>query len=476
MGISEELYENYQLSIQDEDKDFIYLEGEKEPGLEMEQYLTVLTHKFVKFQKRKAAEQPGKVQEKTVLSAVETLNSSFNLSDSQADLENMDDLVNREPIIQFVNLLFEDAIQKNASDIHIEAFEGSINIRLRLDGVLQEYPSPHKAFYNAIVSRIKLLSGLDIAQRRLPQDGRYNLEKNDESVDFRISTVPTLYGESVVIRILNKRKGLIRIEDLGWEEKEEEKIKDILSLHQGLILVTGPTGSGKSTTLYAFLQELNDGKSKIITIEDPIEYQIHGINQIHVNPDIELTFAAGLRSILRQDPDIMMVGEMRDQETAKIGIQAALTGHLVLSTLHTNDSIAAVNRMMDLGVENYLLAPALKVIIAQRLARKICTDCKTAYQPEKRWIEKFGMENKKTFYHGAGCKTCGNTGYKGRTAIFEVLKISEPIQQAILKGTSAKEIKDIAKSEGFFTLKQDAVSKVLQDFTTLEELSRVVEV
>jgi general secretion pathway protein E len=420
--------------------------------------------------------RPEKRREIEVNSAVDQLNKSFKLLDNPAEMENIEDLVNREPIIQFVNLLFKDVIQKNASDIHIEAFEDNIIIRIRIDGVLQDYPSPNKAFYDAIVSRIKLMSGLDIAQRRMPQDGRYSIENKSEAVDFRISTIPTLYGESVVIRVLNKMKGLIRIDDLGWEARRKKEIKDILTMHQGLILVTGPTGSGKSTTLYAFLQELNDGKSKIITIEDPVEYQIHGINQIHVNPEIDLTFAAGLRSILRQDPDIIMVGEMRDHETAKIGIQAASTGHLVLSTLHTNDSISAVTRMIDLGVENYLLAPALKIIIAQRLVRKICPDCKTAYKPEKDWIKKFGLTDKKKFYTGKGCKSCSGTGYRGRTALFEVLRISEAVNQAILNKASAKEIRQIASKQGFISLQQDAAKKVRENLTTIEEINRVIEV
>lgn len=476
MKFTEELFENYRLSVREENSDSICLEGEEEIDVEMEQYFHVLSQKLVRFRKIAPSVNVEKPKEISVNATLEQLNQTFQLSKNTAEIENIEDLVNREPIIQFVNFLFGDAIQKNASDIHIEAFEEKINIRIRIDGVLQDYPAPHKAFYNAIVSRIKIMSGLDIAQRRLPQDGRYTIENRDESVDFRISTVPTLYGESVVIRILNKKKGLIRIEDLGWEARREEEIKEILSLHQGLILVTGPTGSGKSTTLYAFLQELNDGKSKVITIEDPVEYQIHGINQIHVNPGIELTFAAGLRSILRQDPDIIMVGEMRDQETAKIGIQAASTGHLVLSTLHTNDSISAVTRMIDLGVESYLLAPALKIIIAQRLVRTICRDCKTAYRPEERWIEKFGLSGKKKFYTGSGCKTCSGTGYKGRTALFEILRVSEAVNQAILNRASAAEIKEIASREGFVTLKQDAVGKVSRDLTTVEEISRVIEV
>jgi general secretion pathway protein E len=476
MKYNEEIFENYQLSVVKESADLVYLEGEKAPDLEMEQYFFTLFGKPVQLRKSTPSRKKEKPKEQAVNAAVEQLNQSFELSKDIRETENIEDLVNREPVIRFVSLLFGDAIQKNASDIHIEAFEENINIRIRIDGVLQDYPAPNKAFYNAIVSRIKILSGLDIAQRRIPQDGRYTIENKDESVDFRISTVPTLYGESVVIRILNKKKGLIRIEGLGWEEKREEEIKEMLSIHQGLILVTGPTGSGKSTTLYAFLQELNNGKSKIITIEDPVEYQIHGINQIHVNPGIELTFAAGLRSILRQDPDIIMVGEMRDQETAKIGIQAASTGHLVLSTLHTNDSISAVSRMTDLGVESYLLAPALKIIIAQRLVRKICPDCRTVYKPEKKWVEKFNLFDKKKFYAGTGCKTCGGTGYKGRTALFEVLKVSDAVSQAIQGRATAAEIKKIAVREGFVTLQQDAAEKVSEDQTTLEEIVRVVEV
>ena len=475
MKFAEELFENYNLSVRKETAQAICLAGEKEPDLEMEQYFYVLFQKPVEFQKTARPTKSAKPKEIGVNAAVDQLNQSFQLLDNQEEMENIEDMVNKEPIIKFVNLLFRDVIQKNASDIHIEAFEDNINIRIRIDGVLQDYPAPKKAFYNAIVSRIKIMSGLDIAQRRLPQDGRYSIETKDEAVDFRISTIPTLYGESVVIRILNKKKGLIRIEDLGWGARREKEIKELLSLHQGLILVTGPTGSGKSTTLYAFLQELNDGKSKIITIEDPIEYQIHGINQIHVNPEIDLTFATGLRSILRQDPDIIMVGEMRDHETAKIGIQAASTGHLVLSTLHTNDSISAVTRMIDLGVEGYLLAPALKIIIAQRLVRKICPDCKKTYKPEKELIKKFGISGKKTFYTGKGCKLCSNTGYKGRTAIFEILRVSAAVNQAILKRASAAEIKQVAAREGFVTLKQNAANKVIENLTTLEEINRVIE-
>jgi len=476
MRFAEELFENYRLYVREEGANRICLEGEKEPDLEMEQYFYVLFQKLVYFKKKENVQNAERPKEISLNSTIEQLNRSYEFSKGSSEMENIEDLVNREPVIQFVNLLFADAIQKNASDIHIEAFEESIRIRVRIDGVLQDYPAPHRAFYNAIVSRIKILGGLDIAQRRLPQDGRYTTGDRDEAVDFRISTVPTLYGESVVIRILNKKKGLIRIEDLGWDVRRKREIKEILSLHQGMILVTGPTGSGKSTTLYAFLQELNDGRSKIITIEDPVEYQIHGVNQIPVNPDINLTFATGLRSILRQDPDIIMVGEIRDQETAKIGVQAALTGHLVFSTLHTNDSISAISRMLDLGVENYLLAPALKIIIAQRLVRKICSDCKIKYKPEKRWVDKFELSSKKVFYTGAGCEKCGYTGYRGRTAIFEILKVSEAINYAIQNRAPAREIKEIAFREGFVTLQQDAVSKVLEDLTTIEEIARVIEI
>lgn len=469
-----EFLEHLNLNLEKEDKKYLHLAGEHEPDIEIRQYIYVLTNKLVKFKQKKLIKNP-EIKENNVNKTLKLLKESSKLLKNQDDFEDIESLVNKEPIIQFVSLLFQEAVAKNASDIHIEPFEDNITIRIRIDGILHDYPAPERLFYDAIVSRIKILSKLDIAQKRLPQDGRYTIEEEDQVIDFRISTVPTLYGESVVIRILNKKKGLIKIEDLGWDKDKKERVTELLSTRQGLILVTGPTGSGKSTTLYAFLQELNNGQSKIITIEDPVEYQIKGINQIQVNPEIDLTFAKGLRSILRQDPDIIMVGEIRDKETSKIAVQSSLTGHLVLSTLHTNDSISALIRMIDLGVENYLLAPSIKIIIAQRLVRKICSNCKVKYTPDKKLRDQFKMGTYKSFYKGKGCKKCDHTGYKGRIAIFEILTITDSLKDAISKNQSEQDIKKLAVKEGLITLHQDAVNKVKKNITTLEELGRVIE-
>ena len=472
----ERLLESHAYRLERENAECLSIAGKNPPDPELRQQLVALSGKNVKFKKKQIGSNPRQSTTGMVNDVLQMLSESSSLLSPQDQGEDIEGLINKEPIIQFVNLLFENTIQKNASDIHIEPFKNDVKIRFRIDGVLHDYPVPHRAFYDAIVSRIKIISELDIAQKRMPQDGRYSLQSDAGMIDFRISTVPTLYGESVVIRILNKKEGLIRITDLGWERKRINEVKQLLNTRQGMVLVTGPTGSGKSTTLYAFLQEINDGKTKIITIEDPVEYQLEGINQIAVNHEIDLTFAKGLRSILRQDPDTIMVGEIRDKETAKIAVQSSLTGHLVLSTVHTNDSIAAVSRMVDLGVENYLLAPALRILIAQRLIRRVCPKCKAPYTPDPQLLEKFNLKNKTKYYAGKGCKACENTGYKGRIAIFEALKISEDIREAIVDNASERKIREIAVREGFKTLLQDACEKIKADVTTPEEVSRVVDV
>ncbi len=362
-------------------------------------------------------------------------------------------------IVNLVNQIIFDAIEKEASDIHIENFESQVRLRYRVDGQLILEKEPDKKHVQSIISRIKIMANLDIAEKRLPQDGRIIIKDKDYDVDIRVSIIPAIYGENIVLRILDKKRSSFELSDLGLAKKEESAIREALKKTYGLILMTGPTGSGKTTTLYSMIKILNDISKKIITIEDPVEYKINGVNQVEVNPKINLTFASGLRSFLRHDPDIIMVGEIRDKETAEISIRAALTGHIVLSTVHTNDAPSAVARLLDMGIEPFLLASTLELIIGQRLIRKICEKCKTKIKKDN-----------KTYYKGKGCDACLNTGYKGRTGIFEVLKIDENLQQVINKRRPAREIKETAKKSGFIDLYQDGLVKVKQGITTGEEI------
>src|SRR3954470_10139424 len=375
------------------------------------------------------------------------------------------------PVVKIVNLILVQALKEKASDIHIEPFEKQLKLRYRIDGNLVEATSPPKALQMPIASRIKILAGLDIAERRLPQDGRFRIRVSGKEVDLRISILPTVYGEKIVIRILDKGALSGSIDQLGMDDYTLSTFKKAVDAPHGMILVTGPTGSGKTTTLYSVLSELNSPQYNIVTVEDPVEYQLSGINQVAVKADIGLGFAESLRSILRQDPDIVMIGEIRDNETADIAVKAALTGHQVLSTLHTNDAAGAISRLDDMGIEPFLIASSCILTCAQRLVRRICPNCKEEREAEQEVLDKLEIEaGSTTFYHGAGCERCKRRGYQGRAAIIEVLPISETIRRLIIKRASAAVIKNQAIVEGMKSLRHVGIDKARQGITTLEEV------
>jgi type IV pilus assembly protein PilB len=379
------------------------------------------------------------------------------------------------PVIKIVNLILVQAIKEKASDIHIEPFQKTLKLRYRIDGELVAAESPPKALQLAITSRIKILAGLNIAERRVPQDGRFRIKVIGKEVDLRISILPTAYGEKIVIRILDKASLSGSIEQMGLDEQTLAKFRHAIDAPHGMILVTGPTGSGKTTTLYSVLQELNSPQYNIVTVEDPIEYELTGINQVSVRNDIGLDFASALRSILRQDPDIVMVGEIRDNETADIAVKAALTGHQVLSTLHTNDAAGAITRLDDMGIEPFLISSSIIMTCAQRLVRRVCMNCREEFAPEPEALAKLGIEQAEAgvFYHGAGCDRCKGRGYLGRLAIVEALPVSEAIRRLIIKRASAVVIKNQAVNEGMKTLRMVGIEKALEGATTLEEILRV---
>lgn len=373
------------------------------------------------------------------------------------------------PIIRLVDILIRQAIDDRASDIHIEPMKDRVNIRYRIDGVLYEVSPPPKHLLLPVVSRVKILSGMDIAEKRLPQDGTFSIKYEDRVIDLRVSTIPTIYGEKIVLRILDKGKLELNFRALGFEAKQLETIKSGFSRPYGLVIITGPTGSGKTTTLYAGLSFLNNSKKNIITIEDPVEYKLAGINQVQIKPEIGLTFASGLRAMLRQDPNVIMVGEIRDLETAQICIRAALTGHLVVSTLHTNDAIGAIPRLIAMGVEPYLAMSSLNLLVAQRLTRKLCQECKEPYEPEKEIVTRYGI-HAELLYKSKGCDKCGFLGYKGRISIYEVLLVSDKIRQMVLKGNSMEEIRTIVYKEGMVPMRETGIKKVEEGLTTIEEV------
>ncbi|MEO0142500.1 MAG: type IV-A pilus assembly ATPase PilB [candidate division WOR-3 bacterium] len=380
------------------------------------------------------------------------------------------------PVIRLVNHYIADAVNKGASDIHIEPFERQLRIRFRIDGVLREQQSPPLNLKSGIITRIKLMAKMDIAERRLCQDGRINILVGNKMIDLRVSVIPTLYGEKIVMRILDRSALMLDLTKLGFSEEALKKYLKAIESPYGIILITGPTGSGKTTTLYSTLSRLNKPDRQIMTIEDPVEYNIHGINQIQVNEEIGLTFAAALRAFLRQAPNIILVGEMRDTETAEIGIRAALTGHLVFSTIHTNDAPTTINRLVDMGIPPYLVASALILIQAQRLVRRICPNCKEPIKVSPALLEEANIPPD-TFpdgivYKGKGCSNCGQTGYKGRIGLYEVMPISPTLRAMILKGASSDEVARQAKAEGMKTLRDDGIEKIKQGITTIEELMR----
>jgi len=398
------------------------------------------------------------------------------VSEEEEDVGHLKDLASEAPIIRLVNLLITRAVESRASDIHIEPFEDELKVRYRIDGVLHETESTPKRLQPAIVSRIKIMAKLNIAERRLPQDGRIKLKVGDREIDLRVSTIPVLHGESVVMRILHKEGIVIDLDKLGFPSDTLSKFNSLITRPNGIILVTGPTGSGKTTTLYGALDKLNSPDKKIITVEDPIEYQLKGINQIQVKPKIGLNFANTLRHIVRQDPDIIMIGEIRDLETAEIAIQSALTGHLVFSTLHTNDAPSAMTRLVDMGVEDFLLSSTVLGVLAQRLVRVICPSCRevVASETEREELARIGMDGV-TLYSGRGCEHCAFTGYYGRTGIFELMVVDDDIRRLILKGSDANHLKEMARSHGMRTLVEDGLEKVRAGITTLSEVLRVTQ-
>ncbi|TMB01072.1 MAG: type II secretion system protein GspE [Deltaproteobacteria bacterium] len=436
--------------------------------------------------------EPRLARERDVLEALETIYGGGNaaggasaettdtelevFSDDEEDVNHLRDLASEAPVIRFVNLLISRAVEQRASDIHIEPFENELKVRYRIDGVLHDVEAPARRLQAAIVSRVKIMSKLNIAERRLPQDGRIKLRLMGREIDLRVSTLPTLYGESVVLRILDRSSIVVTLGSLGFPEDTLAQFDRLITKPYGMILVTGPTGSGKTTTLYGALDKINSPDKKLITIEDPVEYQLFGVNQIHVKPQIGLTFANGLRSIVRQDPDVIMVGEIRDAETAEIAIQAALTGHLVFSTLHTNDAAGAVSRLLEMGVEDYLLASSLLGVLAQRLVRKVCEKCRRSAEITPTVQRELGGDGTPAqVYEGTGCEDCAQTGYRGRSGIFELLLVNDVIRPLILKRSSADMIKDAGVQQGMRTLREDGWHKVRTGVTTVAEVVRVTQ-
>jgi len=403
----------------------------------------------------------------------------FKEEEEEEDSKKLEAISKEAPIIQLVNMLIVQGVKDRASDIHIEPNEKGLLIRFRIDGMLSDIRALPNTIKSAIISRIKILAKMDIAERRLPQDGRFQVKFGTREVDLRVSSIPTVFGEKVVLRLLDKSKGLIKLEQLGFIAKQLEEFKSIISKSYGIILLTGPTGSGKTTTLYAALNEVNSKDKNIITVEDPVEYKLNRINQIQIKPKIKLTFANTLRSILRQDPDIIMVGEIRDAETAQIAVQAALTGHLVFSTLHTNDAASALTRLIDMDIETFLISSSVIAVIAQRLVRVICEKCKEEYIPEENVLhglnikDKSNNDSKIKLYRGKGCSFCKNTGYYGRTSIYELIVLDEEIKSLIISKASSNIIKDAAIKKGMKTLKDNGLEKVMQGITTIEEVLRV---
>jgi len=395
-------------------------------------------------------------------------------AEEEVDVEKLKAQVDEAPVVRLVNMILGEAIKDRASDIHIEPLEKSVSVRFRIDGALQEVMSPPKKLHLPLVTRIKILSDLDIADRRVPQDGRLTIKLPQKTVDVRVSTLPTVFGEKAVLRLFDKEAFGRVLPNLGFEKYMLDAIRSWIREPYGMVLVSGPTGSGKTTTLYAALTDIQSPNKNIVTVEDPVEYKIEGINQVHTNPQAGLSFASALRSILRQDPDIIMVGEIRDGETADIAVKCALTGHLVFSTVHANDSVTTVTRLIDLGVPAYLVGSAVNLVLAQRLVRTICPHCKEEYKPDQKFLESLGWEFKEgediTFYRGKGCIQCKNTGFLGRTGLFEMLEMKASVRKLIYEGANAEELWEEAQRQGWKTLEQDGFEKVLRGVTTVEEV------
>lgn len=398
----------------------------------------------------------------------------------QYEVDNINDLdeeilndINNAPVVRLVNSIIKQAVKAKASDIHIEPFEENVRMRFRVDGQLQEIMSSAKTTHSAIVTRIKIMGKMDIAEKRVPQDGRIEINIDGKEVDLRISVLPTVFGEKIVIRLLDRSSFLLSKSQLGFTQDNLERFDELVENPNGIILITGPTGSGKTTTLYTILRELNQIDKNIITVEDPVEYKLHGINQVQVNNKAGLTFANGLRSILRQDPDIIMIGEIRDAETAQIAARAAITGHLVISTMHTNDAPSTITRLMDMGIQPYLISASVVGAIAQRLVRKICTNCKKEYTPSEKEKEILNIGDETKLYSGEGCKQCYNTGYKGRTSIHEIMNISKNIRESIDNKEGIDRLRKIAVDEGMIILRDNCKELVLNGTTSFQEFMAV---
>jgi len=419
--------------------------------------------------RRDSAEQLVQDMEENGSSIISEIEETADLLDDTSDA----------PIIKLVNHIISQSIKARASDIHIEPYQNSFTVRYRVDGILYDLLSPPTWIQPALTSRIKVMAKMNIAEKRLPQDGRFEVKIGDQGVDLRVSTIPTSFGERIVLRLLNKSGALLEIQDIGLSPQRLKLLNRLVASPHGIILITGPTGSGKTTTLYAVLQSINKPNINIITIEDPVEYQIKGISQIQVNPKIDLSFARGLRSIVRQDPDVILVGEIRDRETAEIAVQSALTGHLVFSTLHTNDSASAITRLVDIGVEPFLISSSVLAVGAQRLIRVLCEDCKKEYRPKSVYLESIDLPadqfKNSQIYKAVGCENCFNTGYRGRLGIFEFMILTERLKTLILKTFDSNQIKSEAVKHKMTTLRQDGIQKVAHGLTTIEEVLRVTQ-
>ncbi|MDD4363696.1 MAG: ATPase, T2SS/T4P/T4SS family, partial [Atribacterota bacterium] len=412
------------------------------------------------------------ILEKVDVSTVSEFGDEVNLSELEA-------ISQEAPVIQLVNFIIVQAIKERASDIHLEPNKRGLLVRYRIDGVLHDTKMLPNRIKPAIISRVKILSRMDIAERRLPQDGRFQLRFGTREVDLRVSSIPTVYQEKIVMRILDKSQGIISLDGIGFSDDQLMEFRKVIKAPYGIILLTGPTGSGKSTTLYGTLNEIDSVEKNVITVEDPVEYKLERINQISILPKINLTFANALRSILRQDPDIIMIGEMRDSETAHIAVQSSLTGHLVFSTLHTNDAVSSLTRMIDMGIAPFLITSSVLCVMAQRLVRRICPKCVEQYKPDASVFKNMQLNidlppvNDINLYRGKGCDYCNNTGYRGRTAIFEMIRINDDIRSLIMQKSSSNEIKDVAIKNGMLTLLDIGITKALEGITTIDEVLRV---
>ncbi len=424
-----------------------------------------------------AIENCYKQKDNAASQLLESLREGSKKDEEKEEIEGYD-LLNQHqahsPVIRILNAILLEAIQQGASDIHFEPLENGLRVRYRIDGVLQMRHAPPREYQLQILTRIKVMARMDIAEQRLPQDGRIKLHIGGRQIDFRVSTIPVVYGERIVLRILDKSNVLLGLHKIGMMQNVLEQMKKLIDLSEGILLVTGPTGSGKTTTLYSALSEIDATHTNIMTVEDPVEYKLQGMAQIGVNPKINLTFSTGLRHILRQDPDVIMIGEIRDRETAEIAIQASLTGHLVLSTLHTNDAPSALTRLVDMGIEPYLLSSSVVGVLAQRLVRTICKNCRTSYSPSDRELADLGLSNEKlVLYRGEGCAECFNTGFKGRCGIYELMLMSGPLKRQLIQSADSNALQKIALAQGMRTLRQDGGRLVEQGVTSVTEVLRV---